>query len=296
MVSFLILVSLCVVQPIGQDVRSDLSGSVVSTPPLAQPLVLRLETLNGITIEETFADPQGAFTFRNLNPGSYGLRIEQSGFNPLRETVRVPFSGNLQVRLQPVKDETLEGGDGRYTVDVSELKLPKKALNEYYKGIRAVSEDNLQHAIEHFERAIHIAPEYYRAHLALAEAYGRIGRIDDSEVEFRLASTLSPHDAEPFVRLGELNLRNEKFADAAGAFKEAAQRSPTSGRIALQLGFALFRLNQLPEAEASLLQAQHLAPTEPGVCLLLIKVLVKQNKIKEARAQQELLRTLRHHE
>src|SRR3954469_23036716 len=109
MVSFILLISLCVVPPIEQDVRSDLSGAVISTPTLNQPVVLRLETLTGIPIEETFADPQGAFSFRNLTPGSYGLRIDQSGFNPLRETVRVPFSGSFQVRLQPVKNAPLEG-------------------------------------------------------------------------------------------------------------------------------------------------------------------------------------------
>jgi Flp pilus assembly protein TadD len=249
--------------------------------------------LNGVTLEETFADPQGAFSFRNLTPGSYSLRIDQSGFNPIRETIRVPFPSTLQVRLQPANIEKVEAADGRYTVDLSELKLPKKALSEYSKGIRARYEGNLQHSIEHLERAIRLAPEYYRAHLALAEAYGKVGRIGDSEVEFRNASTLSPRDAEPFVKLGELNLRIEEFNKAAEAFKEASLRSPASGRIAFQLGFALFRLNQLSEAESSLLLAQQLQPNETGISLLLIKVLVKQQKFKEALAQQEILQSLR---
>lgn len=68
---------------------------------------------------------------------------------------------------------------------------PYPAFVEASEGERAVNED-LEKALNHFERAILLAPDYARARVQKASCLLRLGRLDEAEKAYAKAAELAP--------------------------------------------------------------------------------------------------------
>jgi len=55
-------------------------------------------------------------------------------------------------------------------------KIPKQALKEYERAVRAIKDHNTQGTIARLENAIKLGPDFYNAHLGLAQEYRKTGR------------------------------------------------------------------------------------------------------------------------
>jgi Tfp pilus assembly protein PilF len=259
--------------------RVNLEGTVLLPSARVAPstIAVDLETVNGVPVDQAATDLAGNFTFRNLLPGNYFVRVSQAGFVEVRELVRLPLTDRLVIGLKPLQEdsETTKPADGSYTVDLKELSLPKKARREYEKGIMDHNTGDCTRAIRHLERAINIAPDYYRAHLWLGRAYEEAGRPDEAETEYRRAADLGRNESDPLDSLGEMQLKSNRFSDALQSFTAATARDPKSVVGEYGLGVSLYKLNRLDEAERVLLHAQKLDPTNAAVRLMLINVFLK---------------------
>jgi Tfp pilus assembly protein PilF len=278
MTTLFLIVCLACPQWKDQD-RVNLEGTVVlpSTPVTPSPIAVDLENVNGVPIDETSADLIGNFTFRNLTPGSYSVRVTQPGFIDFREEVRLPLTGRFVIGLKPLREsrETARPADGSYTVDLKELSLPRKARSEYEKGMNDHNAGDSFRAIKHFERALRISPNYYRAHLRLGREYEAVGRPAEAEAELRLAADLRPNESDPLSSLGEMQLKNNRFEEALQTFTSATARDPKAVAAAYGLGVSFYKLNRFDEAAHVLLHAQELESTNAAVRLMLINVFLK---------------------
>lgn len=101
------------------------------------------------------------------------------------------------------------------------------AAGQYAVGRMDLAAGRVAAAIERFENALRLDPNFVEAHNGLGVAYGHLGR----------------------------------YAEAAQAFRSALASGPAAAHLLNNLGFAQLRAGQLPEASASLARAIALDPS-----------------------------------
>ena len=139
--------------------------------------------LHGSTINSVYADDQGRFGFYGLEANPYHVVISDPGFRAVDELANVnPIVSSftmVQIQLDPregVKREPLsqrKGGSNPYLVDTTDYnrRFPKKAVKEFDWAVQADREGNRDEAIQHYQKALQIAPDFYKAHNNLCLLY-----------------------------------------------------------------------------------------------------------------------------
>src|SRR5262249_26313839 len=145
-------------------------------------------TFNGMHIYETFTDMSGRFFFSGVSRGRYQLIAEGDG--QTFETTRVEAEGpafggappvvtqNIQLRLKPAT--AAAPPPGVTSVEEADPNLPRRAREEYQKGIKDAGDNKPESAIKHLTEAISVHPQFYSAYITLAEQYGKLNRNGDA--------------------------------------------------------------------------------------------------------------------
>jgi hypothetical protein len=151
-----------------------------SAPP--NPVKVTI-TFNGRRIYETFTDLSGRFTFTGLQRGTYQLIAESDGqtFDTTRAEAEVTaygsapqsFTQNIQLRPKagnPVQPAALT------SADALDPDLPVPARQAYERGMKDADNNKPENALKHLQEAITTYPQYYQAHIAIAEQYTKLKR------------------------------------------------------------------------------------------------------------------------
>lgn len=270
-----------------------------------QRIEVRLERSGMQPVATTYTDAIGNFEFRNLAAGTYHIVIHVEGFKDVNQSVSLYSSADAfattSIFLAPkdsgyAKKTGLDAADPNI-IDVSQLSLPKKAVQNYEKGVEENKKGRPEKAMKLFEEAIKIAPNFFRAHTELGLLYQKAGRYRDGEREYRLAHELVPRNAEPLINLGSLYVQESEFRKEEGratvgklldhaldALEEAVKLDPHSAIAYYYLGMANLQSSFLEEAEAALKTAWALDPKIGITRIMLANVYVRQNKWEEALA------------
>jgi tetratricopeptide (TPR) repeat protein len=145
-------------------------------------------------------------------------------------------------------------------VSVRELSIPRGAHREYQKGRDAASKQNLQEAIEHFEKAIAQAPQYMEAYNNLGIVYFQQRQFSRAESNFRKALELEPEAFEPLVNLGGTLLALDRIDEAIEVNSRAHDTRPQDALATAQLGLSHFLAGQDEDALNYLLLTEELDP------------------------------------
>jgi tetratricopeptide (TPR) repeat protein len=284
-------------------------GRIIAQATLDFPAVqVRVETDGGQPVGIEFAKSTGEFAFRtsgfNADQEFYVL-VNMEGYKPFRDRVNGGFNftngycGFTTVFLELDGAKTPEKTGGT-VVDLKQLrsKVPAKAVDEYEKALKDSEKVNMGSVIEHLQRAVKLAPDFYEAQTALGAQYLKILKFPESETALMRAKDLSPNAAEPVINLGKLYyLRAQEQSDAgksdeaAAAFRkalafleESVRRDPASAPANSYLGAALYKTGSYDEAESKLNRALELDAQETDAGLMLINVYVKQTHYDKALA------------
>lgn len=175
---------------------------------------------------------------------------------------------------------------------------PFPAFVEATKGERIVTEEP-KAALEHFERAIAIAPDYTRAWIQKAscllrlgqmdpaeKAYARaaalspalpvprlmralclhkLGRLDEAQAELREVIRIQPRSAQPRLMLVSVCLELRDFQQALRAARQAVALAPNKAQGHIALGTILNRIGEPAGALGSFQTAAKLAPAGPAL-------------------------------
>jgi Flp pilus assembly protein TadD len=261
-------------------------------PPVLVELVLR-----GAPISSMYTDGQGKFAFGSLANNVYHVRIRDDRFYPIEERVVLDLSITatqmVQLYLTPrreTKKDTLPSrtaGSNPHAVDPEEYRrhIPKGALKEFDKGVRADQEGKRDEAIQHYEKALSLAPDFYPAHNNVGSDY--LGKSDfkSAQTHFEAAIKLNTSDAEAHLNLANVLLMTKNYPAALSSVEEGLRREPDSALGKFLLGSIYERLGQYAEAEAALHQALDLDPKMSRVRLELVNLYLRQKKTLEARAE-----------
>jgi len=259
---------------------------VVSEGGLKQPVLVLLDRSGSKNDQRTSTDLHGNFEFRNVPQGSYNIRVRLEGFENVNYPVDVPGTPYIFIFLNgsAAHGRGPDALGGNQIVDVRHLtaKIPKQALKEYEKAVQEIKYHNAQRAIERLEKSIKLAPDFYNAHLGLAQEYRKTDRLDAAEQELTRASALNPREATPLIQLGEIYLEKNNFKRAAEVLSQATRVEPGSAVAHYALGRAQYRLSEYADAEQAFTRAALLDKDFEAAELMLIHVYVRQGKLSAA--------------
>src|SRR5712691_10519599 len=130
-------------------------------------VIVNIRLVTGGSFTSVLTDWGGCFQVRGLDPGMYEIVVEEPGYEPVRETLRLDGpSRPLELHLRASNPSPVRRTD--YAVSVRELRIPAKARNSYKVGLERLAKNDAVGSRTQFERATIAFPDYY-------EAYHHIG-------------------------------------------------------------------------------------------------------------------------
>lgn len=215
----------------------------------------------------TVTDSEGMFYFNGLGAGQYTIIVEAGeDYEIFREVVDIdapvsldrtlyippsPRTFNVMADLRP--KGAIRNRPG--VINASLAAVPKTALKEFKKALEAQNKGETNLAIEKFNEAIKLHPQFFEAHAELGFLYLKTNQLDKAVESLRAALELN--DKNPNIRLNyAVALLNKKeMAEAEKEFREVIKADKTAAVAHMYLGIALLGLKRVDEAEALFLQA-----------------------------------------
>ena len=244
----------------------------------------------------SYVDMTNRFFMDNLQQGEYDVVVRLPGFKELRERVEVEqHQGNESCIVNEIYWLTPE--DTVVIVDERLRGYPKEAIDEFVLAITAESDKHYEQVVQHLEKVVKLAADWFDAHCELGAAYEEVHHPGDAEKEYRTALTLKPESFRVMMSLGRLFVvvADEKLQDpstrdsavpifhqAYDLLAAAAERDPTSAMAMYMVGNTEFRLASYKDAERDLKRALELDATIYPARISLVNVYIAQNMWQDA--------------
>jgi len=246
--------------------------------------------LHGAAISMAFSDSDGRFSISGLERGVYEILINDEKFRPIDETVNVnaEIADPTVVRLVLTPKETTSAatpgtGKNPNMAGVAELKsFPKPAMKEYEKGVRANEDGRTDDAIEHYQKAIKLAPDHYLARNNLGSAYLGKSQFDQAREQFEEAIKINPADAAGYLNLGNMALMTRKYEDASHWIEQGLTKEPNNARGHFLQGSVYAETGHADLAEKELRTSLQLDPKTTRAYLGLVNLYLRQGRKADA--------------
>ena len=183
-------------------------------------------------------------------------------------------------------------GEGRVSEAIQEYETAIKIEPDFPESHNNLGNDlsqtgRLPEAIEEFEEALRLAPDYPEAHNGLGTALSESGRFSEALDHCETAVRLRPNDASLRANLGVVLLHSGRVADAIQQFETALQISPENAKMHNSLGDALLHAGRVSEAIEQCSLALQIEPDVAEAHYNLGNGLFMANRLPEAIAQYE---------
>jgi protein O-GlcNAc transferase len=127
-------------------------------------------------------------------------------------------------------------------------------------GMTLGQRGRLPEAIEAFERALALKPDFAPAYHNLGLAWWKLGHVGRAMAGFRRAIELDPTNVEPYCGLGQALVAEERDHDAVEVLKRAVAELPRSHKAHFTLGAVFERVLAWEKAAASYRKSIDLYP------------------------------------
>jgi tetratricopeptide (TPR) repeat protein len=204
-----------------------------------------------------------------------------------------PFDVILQNLERPTAhwpdQQRLRERDNSHSATVSfrqlQHKVPKQAVKEYNKGRTAFRKGDKETALNHFQNAVQIDPDFADAHNDLGVLLAKVGNTGEAAEQFQRAITLAPDHT---IALGNLSLALymlKRFEEVLPIARHALRLDPGLVYVHYVLGLSLFAEHgDKKEALENLVRA---APTFPEARVFASNILVQIGRDGDAAWQLE---------
>ena len=206
---------------------------------------------------------------------SFDVMMQQGGIIDLRTMEELDRRRHEQ--LEARSEATLSGLD---------LKAPARARRDYNQGLRFLSRNDLQNAINSFTKAITAYPKFVAAHNALGCAYFNLKQNALAREQFARAIELDDHLSSSYVNLGRAELALGTIPAAQAALEKASAISPLDANLLVALAYVQFLNHNYPGAIRTAQQAHsHAHPNAALVHYFLAASWQAQNHLSETQSE-----------
>jgi tetratricopeptide (TPR) repeat protein len=170
-------------------------------------------------------------------------------------------------------------------------KNKRSAAERFYsQGVAQLSRDDYARALQFFERATELDPNYSEAWYQAGFCYGVLGRHQDALKASRQAARLRPEWAEAHVNIGASNYALGQYKDAADSYRQAVRLEDTP-ETQYALGLTLGRLNRTDEEILAYRRVITMKPDHANALEHLGAAYFKQKRWADSASAYEQLRT-----
>jgi protein O-mannosyl-transferase len=166
-------------------------------------------------------------------------------------------------------------------------KNPKAWAGYNNLGLILLQSGKTREAIEHFQRALQLKPDYADAHYNLGIAFAQTDRIEDAINQYEQALRLAPDSAETHNNLGIALKQVGRLDDAISHYEQALRITPNDAEVHYNLATTLRQVGKNNEAIVHFEQAVRINPDFVGAHYNLGAALVKAGRTEEAIQQFE---------
>jgi tetratricopeptide (TPR) repeat protein len=153
--------------------------------------------------------------------------------------------------------------------------VPVEARSHAEKGRAAVAENKSAEAISHFKKAIEIFPDFYDAHMSLAQLYMDGSQWDKAEASLRQALKINTKSVAAMVSLGEAYRRQKKYSEGEKVLEEALKIDNASWQSNFTLGRIHWELKDIVKAGKFVARAIELQPNVAEAHLLAGNIFIR---------------------
>jgi tetratricopeptide (TPR) repeat protein len=216
--------------------------------PLQSHLRVRLESPNTGTLYAS-TDQDGTFIFNSLEAGDYRLTVEgganyEDAFE--HPSIYREASPNGVTRLVTIYMRP------KISLDPEFDSVPKEAIDLYKKGMELERKGETKKAVEEFNKAIGLDPNFGPAQSELGTLYLKLGDPGKAATTLESAVKLIPENFQARLSYGIALLNQKKFPEAEEQLAVAVKKNPNSATAHMYLGIALMSQKKLEDAEKEL--------------------------------------------
>ncbi len=293
----LLLILTCVLhRPLGsaQQVWAIIGTIETSHGELPDRAILVTLQFRGNTIATTFSDSEGKFSFSELLANAYHILVDDERFRPIDQLVEVnpmlttPTMVRINLTPREVRNAVATAaGSNPNMVNSAELtrQIPKAAIKEFDKGAKSDKEGRIDDAIEHYQKAIGLAPQFYAAHNNLGSDLLAKSRFPEAQQQFEQVIKVNPSDAAAYFNLGNLFLLTQQFDKGEQSVEQGLSKQPDSAFGLFLQGSLYARSGRAIQAEAALRRCLELDPLMSKAHLALVNLYLQQRRKDDAASE-----------
>lgn len=197
--------------------------------PADKGIEVTLVAAQGGIVQQSFTDDMGAVTFHGVPPGQYRIRLagidvettEAGNF----ELTKFESSHYEYVHVTPKADKSQAAGAAGM-VSAAELNIPEKAKKEFDRGLESMQKSDDKKALEHFEKATSIYPQYSQAYNNIGVIEVKAGQTAEARQAFETAVSLNPKSASSYLNLARMSMTEQKYPEADQFISKALTAEP----------------------------------------------------------------------
>ncbi len=272
----------------------DITGQVRFAGALtpAQGVRVSLERIGGGQLDQMATDNRGRFRFAQLQRGQYVVNVSAECHRPERRQVEllVVFRSYLDVELAPDTTSPVcaaAARGGSMPASSVDARVPEGARNEYDRAAASLAKGKDGEGVSRLRRAVEIYPDFFAAHMLLASAHTKAGRLEEAAAALERAAKIDPRSAAALVSLGELRRRLKKTAAAEESLGAALKLEEASWQAHLALGRLYLDTDRARSAAPHIGRALQLKPDFADNHLFAGNLLLKLNEPARALSEYE---------
>lgn len=272
------------------DITGQVRLSSALTP--AQNVRVSLERIGGGQLDQMATDNRGRFRFAQLPRGQYVVNISADCHRSERRQVEllVIFRSYLDVELVPdtTSPNCASSALGKSTPASSvDARVPEEARKEYDRASESLAKGKDEEGVAHLRRAVELYPAFFAAHMLLASAHTKAGRLAEAETSLERAAQIDQRSTAALVSLGEVRRRLKKTAEAEESLAAALKLEEASWQAHLALGRLYLDTDRARGAAPHIGRALQLKPDFPDGHLFAGNLLLKLGEPARALAEYE---------
>lgn len=213
-----------------------------------------LERVGGGTLEQMTTDARGRFRFASLQRGHYVVNVSAPCYQPERRQVELVFifRSYLDLDLKPDATSPVCASARASGAAIVDARVPEEARREYERGSGSLAKGKQDEGVRSLRRAVELYPEFFAAHMLLASAHTKAGRLAEAEESLERAAKIDARSAAALISLGEVRRRRRRYEEAEKSLLAGLALDEESWQGHLSLGRLYLDTDRLKQA------AQHL--------------------------------------
>jgi tetratricopeptide (TPR) repeat protein len=248
---------------------------------------VELRALRGQNVTSAYTNGDGQFEMANIPVGAYEVVITH-GLAQSREQVVIDgTSAPMTFHLAEQGQGDAHAGNST-SVSVAEMKVPKKARQQYEKAAEELKKQKLDEAAKHVDEAIAVYPRYAQALTLRGVLKMDKGEVQDALNDFQAAVASDAGYGMAYVAIGAAYNSLGEYDNAARSLDRAQELDPRSWQAHFELSKAELGRQHYEAALREVNRASEIVPAPfPPMHLVRAHIYLSQKNYPEAMSELE---------